>query len=203
MKRTLKAELTRERLVDSAASILREEGSHAVTFRKVAMRAEVSPSSPNYYFDSIAELLREAGFLNIALWAQRAENAAERAERLSPEECRESLVGLVLEACLPHDSEGLSNHYAQLLAAAESSEASDAYREGRLRLDAAVQRILTAAGSALSPGTVIALVDGAAVAAISEGRSVIETAAALLRRALTVREGFDCKGAAQRTAQSS
>lgn len=195
MRRSIKAEITRDRLVVAAAAILREEGPAAVTYRNVAKWAEASPSATNYYFDSIAELLHEAGARNIRLWAQRAERAAAKAEGLAVGQRREQRVGLILEACLPHDPTKLGNHYAQLLAAAQSTEVSDAYRSGRRRLDSAVERILDSCDCRMRAKTVIALVDGAAVAAISEGRSVLETASALLNEVMETRERLEKGGA--------
>ena len=71
-------------------------------------------------------------------------------------------------------------HYAQLIAAAESEAVTKAYQRGRQALDAAVQRILDRASVSMSPRLVYAIVDGAAVAAISEGYDVHDTAATLL-----------------------
>lgn len=49
---------------------------------------------------------------------------------------------------------------------------TEAYRKGREALDAAVNRILVRAGVNLTPSVVVALVDGGAVKAISEGYDV-------------------------------
>lgn len=63
----------------------------------------------------------------------------------------------------------------RLLAASESPSVTRAYREGRVRLDAAVGRIIKRAGLRdVTPRFVVALVDGAAVGAVSEGESAHE-----------------------------
>ena len=84
--KSLKAQITRTSLVLAAAALLREQGPKAVTYRKVAKWAGAASSSVGYYFDSVTQLLHEAGRYNIQLWAERAEKAASTAEGLEPEE---------------------------------------------------------------------------------------------------------------------
>ena len=178
--KSLKAQITRTSLVLAAAALLRERGPEAVTYRKVAEWAGAASSSVGYYFDSVTELLYEAGCYNIELWIARAEKVAQAADAFSPEECRERVVDLLLEACLPDDTVSMPAHYAQLIAA------SEAYRKGREALDAAVNRILVRAGVSLTPSLVVALVDGGAVKAISEGYDVREIARMLLDSAVAL-----------------
>ena len=71
--KSLKAQITRTSLVLAAAALLRERGPEAVTYRKVAEWAGAASSSVGYYFDSVTELLYEAGCYNIELWIARAE----------------------------------------------------------------------------------------------------------------------------------
>ena len=177
---TMKAQLTRSSLVIAAAAILRAEGPSAVTYRHVAEQAKAASSSVGYYFDSIDELLREAAEFNMRLWAQRAEKAASDAESLPVAEARERLVDLLLSACLPEDLVIPAAHYEQLMTAAQSDVVVDAYRRGRARLDAAINRIFAYVGLEANPRLVVAIVDGAAVAGISEGYPVRETARSLL-----------------------
>ena len=178
------AQITRTSLVLAAAALLRERGPEAVTYRKVAEWAGAASSSVGYYFDSVTELLYEAGCYNIELWIARAEKVAQAADAFSPEECRERVVDLLLEACLPDDTVSMPAHYAQLIASAEAPVVTEAYRKGREALDAAVNRILVRAGVNLTPSVVVALVDGGAVKAISEGYDVREIARMLLETAL-------------------
>ena len=177
---TMKAQLTRSSLVVSAAAILRSEGPSAVTYRHVAEQAKAASSSVGYYFDSIEDLLREAAEFNMRLWAQRAEKAATEAEALSQDDARESLVEYLLRACLPEDFVVAPAHYEQLIKAAQSSVVILAYRQGRDRLDAAINRILEHAGVVANPRLIVSVVDGAAVMGISEGYGVRETARSLL-----------------------
>ena len=174
--KSLKAQITRTSLVLAAAALLRERGPEAVTYRKVAEWAGAASSSVGYYFDSVTELLYEAGCYNIELWIARAEKVAQAADAFSPEECRERVVDLLLEACLPDDTVSMPAHYAQLIASAEAPVVTEAYRKGREALDRA--------GVNLTPTVVVALVDGGAVKAISEGYDVREIARMLLETAL-------------------
>ena len=184
--KSLKAQITRTSLVLAAAALLREQGPKAVTYRKVAIWAGAASSSVGYYFDSVTQLLHEAGRYNIQLWAERAEKAASAAEGMEPEECRKQVVALLISACLPDESVVPSAHYAQLIAAAESDVVTEAYQKGRVALDAAVERILSRAGIAMPARMVGVVVDGAAVAAISEGYNVHDFASSLLGDALEV-----------------
>lgn len=173
----------RQDIIDAAAALLREGGPVAVTHRAVASRAECSLSATTYYFSGIEELLAEAGGLNIAIWASRAERVASEVEAAPPAAGIEGTVTVLLRACLP-GSASLENHYLQLAAASQSPVVARAYREGRSRLDAALQRIVDVVGRKLDPALVLAIVDGAAVEALSEGRDIRETAHDLLHRAV-------------------
>ena len=179
--KSLKAQITRTSLVLAAAALLRERGPEAVTYRKVAEWAGAAS------FDSVTDLLYEAGCYNIELWIARAEKVAQVADGLEGEECRRRVVDLLLEACLPDDSVSMPAHYAQLIAASEAPVVTEAYRKGREALDAAVNRILVDAGVGLTPSVVVALVDGGAVKAISEGYEVREIVRTLLESAINGR----------------
>ncbi len=184
--KSLKAQITRTSLVLAAAALLRERGPKAVTYRKVAKWAGAASSSVGYYFDSVTQLLHEAGRYNIQLWAERAEKAASSAEAMDREECRDRVVELLIRACLPDEAVVPSAHYAQLIAAAESDVVTEAYQKGRVSLDAAIGRILSHAGIDMPARMVGTIVDGAAVASISEGYDVHEFATGLLRDAVSV-----------------
>lgn len=173
--KSLKAQITRSSLVIAAAALLRERGPEAVTYRKVAEWAGAASASVGYYFDSRADLLYEAGCYNIEMWIGRAEHAAKLAKNMDQEQCRRQMVNLIMKACLPDDPTSLSGHYAQLIAAKDAPEVTEAYRKGSSRLNAAVSTIVEQADVPISPELIGALVDGAAVRAISEGLDVRET----------------------------
>ena len=182
--KSLKAQITRTSLVLAAAALLSERGPEAVTYRKVAEWAGAASSSVGYYFDSVTDLLYEAGCYNIELWIARAENVAQTADAMDEAECRERVVSLLMDACLPDDTVTMSAHYAQLIASAEAPAVTEAYRKGREALDAAVDRILVRASVNLTPAVVVALVDGGAVKAISEGYEVRDIVRSLLEAAI-------------------
>lgn len=177
---TSKGQRRRQDIVDGAAAILREQGPQAVSHRSVAQRVGCSLSATTYYFSGLDELLSEAGRVNIARWASRAERTAEAAERDPPPDNLADTIALILRATLPTDEEMLG-HYLQLVAAGGSPPVRAAYRTGRDRLNAAVNRVLRRVGWPWSAEMVIAVVDGACVSALSEGRDVHETASGRLR----------------------
>ncbi|MDO5700524.1 MAG: TetR family transcriptional regulator [Bowdeniella nasicola] len=181
--RRARGELRRQKLVDAAAAIIREEGPVAVTHRAVAKRAGCSLSATTYYFTGLDELLAEAGQINIRLWARRAEHVATEVERQPVPTTLDGVITVLLRACLPA-SEALENHYLQLLQAASIAPVAHAYAAGRQRLDDAIGRVLRRVGIDIAPELVIAVVDGAAVSALSEGRGVRETAHDLLAEIL-------------------
>ncbi|WP_341359959.1 TetR/AcrR family transcriptional regulator [Georgenia sp. M64] len=173
----------RAEIAEAAAAILREEGPGGVSHRTVARRVGCSLSLTTYYYESLDELLGEAGRINIGLWASRAEAVAEEVEADPPPTDRETVTALVLRACLPEGDE-LLGHYLQLIAAARSAPVTRSYRTGRDRLNGALVRVLRQVRSECPPELVIAVVDGAAVSALSEGRDVRVTAAQLLQHVL-------------------
>lgn len=181
---SLRAEITQSTLITTAARLLREKGPEGVTYRSVGAAAGLSGSVTGYYFDSIAELLALAGEHNIVRWARRAEDAAAEAESLAPDECRQRVIELLMVACLPHDHSTLTSHYQQLLAAANSRDVTGAYRRGRERLDRAIAKILAGAGYDLPTFVVASVIDGAVVAALSEGRDPAESVTRALEQTL-------------------
>lgn len=176
---TPKGQRRRQAIIEGAAEILRVQGPAKVSHRAVAHRVGCSLSATTYYFSGLEELLEAAARFNIARWAARAEHAAEEAERAPALQATADQVELVLAATLPTDEE-LLGHYHQLTGAGTSPPVRRAYRTGRDRLNAAVSRVLARTDIRCSAAMVIAVVDGAAISALSEGRDVRRTASALL-----------------------
>ncbi|MFD1506472.1 TetR family transcriptional regulator [Georgenia yuyongxinii] len=189
----------RQEIIEAAAEIILAEGPGAVTHRGVAARARCSLSATTYYFSGIDELLEAAGAHLVGRWAEQAERvrddhrttadraavgARDRASDLDAAEARGArradVVGAVLAALLPPDGE-VRGHYQQLLMAGASPALARAYQAGRGRLDAAISDLLARAGSACPGPLAVAVVDGAVVSALSEGRDVRKTATDLLR----------------------
>lgn len=180
---TSKGQRRRQEIIEGAAAILREQGPGGVTHRAVAERVGCSLSATTYYFSGLEDLLASAGRLNISRWASRAERVAEDVEGRPAPPDLEAKIELVLAATVPTDEE-LWGHYHQLTAAGSAPPVSRAYHTGRDRLNAAVTRVLRRVGSSRSAALIIAVVDGAAVSALSEGRDVREYAADMLREVL-------------------
>ncbi|BAW92134.1 hypothetical protein CHIBA101_0261 [Actinomyces sp. Chiba101] len=177
---TAKGEARKQAIIDAAAAIIRESGPKEVTHRAVAERAGCSLSATTYYFDGLDDLLYQAGLLNISLWAARAERVADAVEALGKRPGLDERIEYLLRATLPERGPYLG-HYLQLISAGASAPVGSAYREGRQRLNAAISRIAERFSLRYSAEVIIAVVDGAAVTALSECRDVRETAAALVR----------------------
>lgn len=181
--KTPKGQDRRQQIVDAAAEMLRVGGPGVVSHRSVARQVGCSLSVMTYYFSGLEDLLEEAGRINIARWARRAEGVAESLELGERVSDRAAIVDHILAATLPVD-EILLGHYQQLVAAGASDPVSRAYRTGRDRLNAALSRVLDSCQVDCEPALVIGLVDGAAVSALSEGRDVRATATTLLEMML-------------------
>ncbi|TRW44455.1 TetR/AcrR family transcriptional regulator [Georgenia yuyongxinii] len=199
----------RQEIIEAAAEIIVAEGPGAVTHRGVAARAGCSLSATTYYFSGIDELLEAAGAHLVGRWAEQAERvrddhsttadsapvgardsagdldaAQARGARRDAAQARGArmadVVGAVLAALLPPDGE-VRGHYQQLLMAGASPALARAYQAGRGRLDAAISDLLAQVGSDCPGPLAVAVVDGAVVSALSEGRDVRKTATDLLR----------------------
>ena len=186
---TPRGEDRRQAIIDAAAAIIRESGPSAISHRSVAKRAGCSLSATTYYFDGLEDLLHQAGLVNIGMWASRAEQVADRVEAFKGVPNLSQRVRFILQATLPaHGS--YFGHYLQLISASQASPVKQAYRQGRQRLNVALRRVLRQLDSPLEPEMVIAIVDGAAVTALSEGRNVKSTAAGLLTDLIFLARGM-------------
>lgn len=186
---TPRGEDRRQAIIDAAAAIIRESGPSTVSHRNVAKRAGCSLSATTYYFDGLEDLLHQAGLVNIGLWASRAERVADRVEAFRGVPDLSQRVRFILQATLPAHG-GYFGHYLQLISASQAAPVKQAYRQGRQRLNAALRRVLRQLDSPLDPEMVIAVVDGAAVTALSEGWNVKSTAAGLLTDLISLAHGL-------------
>ncbi|QZN85983.1 TetR/AcrR family transcriptional regulator [Cellulomonas sp. C5510] len=180
--RTPKGDLRRGQLARAAAELVRAEGPVALSHRAVAARAGLPLAATTYYYRGLDDLAAAAGSALVADWVAHADGVLRRV-RSAP---APDPVAAVVEAVLPPgDDATVRAHYEQLLAAARVPALAAALGAGRARLDAVLEQLLDALGRGdVAPATVLALVDGAVVAAASEGRPVRETARALLADAL-------------------
>lgn len=188
---TRRGEERRQQIVEAAAALVRENGPAAVTHREVAKRAGCSLSATTYYFEGLEDLLHQAGQMNICRWAKRAENAASEVEAMPAPVSLEDAVRVTIAATLPTD-EAMSGHYLQLVRAGEYDSVASAYRTGRERLNEAISRVLKHVDVTLNAEMIIAVVDGAAVSALSEGRDVRETVEGLVREIFEMSRKQNC-----------
>jgi len=162
-------------VVRSAADLLLLGGPGAVSHRAVAARAGVPLAATTYYFDRLDDLVRQAAEL---LAREQAEHAERVAELTGPDD---DVVAAVVDAVLPNGGEvAVRAVYEHLVSAGRSPVVAGAYAESRARLDTAVGQLLRAAGCPVAPALAVAVVDGAVVAALSEGQPVRDHACALL-----------------------
>jgi len=170
--RRARGEQRRADLVAAAAALVRESGPDAVTHRAVAARAGASLSATTYYFADLDELLAAAGTALAAGWAAHARSTARAGG---------APAAVLVDAVLPPgDDAALRAHYEHLVVAGRLPSLAAAYRAGRAELDAAIGEL----GLPWSPQALVALVDGAAVAALSEGLPVREHVHAVVALAL-------------------
>ena len=166
----------RAALVEAAAAIVVADGPAALTHRALAARAGVPLGSTTYYFADLADLTSAAGALLMSRWSEHA-----RAVAASGAAGPEALIAAVLP---PGDDAAVLGHYEHLLGAARVPALAAAYRAGRAELDDAVGQVLAAGRLPLDPAVALALVDGAAVTALSEGRPLRDHARAVVAAAL-------------------
>jgi len=169
----------RDAIVRAAADLILHEGPAAVTHRAVAARADVPLAATTYYFTGLDDLIGAAGHVIVEGWAEHARGAAERGDHgrrahAAPE--------VLVDAVLPPGGEAeVRGFYEHLVGAGRYPALARAYAAGRHRLDAAVAQLLAARGLGhVPPELLVAVVDGAAVSALSEGRDVRALAVALV-----------------------
>ncbi|SED58521.1 TetR/AcrR family transcriptional regulator [Ruania alba] len=164
----------RDSVITAAADLLLERGPGTCTHREVAARAGCSLSATTYYFSSLEELLGAAGERIVRGWADHAERVA---AELDPRASRSQRISAAVAAVLP-EPERVRGHYEHLAGAGRSQQVAAAYAAGRPRVDAALTQIAGPLG--LDAALVVAVIDGAAITALSEGGDPAALAAQLL-----------------------
>lgn len=183
-RRQARGAARRDAIVRAAADLILHDGPGAVTHRAVAARAGVPLAATTYYFTGLDDLVAAAGQVVVDGWVQNARDAADRARRdgTAPHDLPAVLVDAVLPAV---DEDEVRGFYEHLVGAGRYPTLTRAYAQGRDRLDAAVAHVLSTLGQdRLSPGVLVAVVDGAAVSALSEGRDVRALAVRLVAELL-------------------
>jgi DNA-binding transcriptional regulator YbjK len=179
---TTKGARRRDDLARAAAALMLREGPGALTHRRVAHEAGASVSATTYYFGSLDELAAAAGDALAAAWADHARAALEGVPdgTLDPVAAARVLVDAVLP---PGDDDEVRSHYEHLLGAGRHLAVASAFAAGRAVVDEVVGELVARVGAPTSAPVTIALVDGAVVTALTEGRPVRATATALLTAA--------------------
>ncbi|GHS85615.1 TetR family transcriptional regulator [Actinomycetota bacterium] len=193
-----KGERRREQIVTAATELLRAGGPGAVSHRAVAARAGASLSATTYYFSGLDDLLTAAGARMVEEWVAHARAVHDvvlhdavlddavlhgSARPTDRDPCPGPLVlaDVLADAVLPPGTdEDVRAAYEHLLVAGRVPALTRALATGRHRLDAAVADLLATLDVALPAALVVAVVDGAVVSALSEGRPVRATARSLL-----------------------
>ncbi|MGW0227838.1 TetR/AcrR family transcriptional regulator [Actinopolymorpha singaporensis] len=157
-------------MVAAAADLLEDAGVDAVSHRAVARRAGVPLGSTTYYFASLDDLWAAAAGALAQRWVRRAARSAASVPEGSYSE-REAAHRLA-RAVLPAGRPAVLAQYEQLLAAARYPAVAAVLRGMRPAFLEVIDDLLARTGWAGRAGAdvVLALVDGAAVSALSEGR---------------------------------
>ncbi|PFG36497.1 TetR family transcriptional regulator [Flavimobilis soli] len=182
-RRRARGEARREALVAAAAAIIREEGPGALTHRALALRAGVPLAATTYYFSSLEEILEVGGAVLAESWATNIREVLDDTEAVAAATTGIRRAELITRALLPEgDDAVVRHHYEHLVGAGRTPALARSYASGRHRFDAAITEMLRALDVDEPPALVLAVVDGGAVAALSEGRPVRPYVAALLVR---------------------
>lgn len=175
---TSKGARRRDDLARAAAALVLREGPGALTHRRVAHEAGASVSATTYYFGSLDELAAAAGAALAEAWADHARAVLAAAPtNLSGDRAAATLVDAVLP---PGDDAQVRNQYEHLLSAGRRAALATAFAAGRAVVDEVLESLVARVGAPTTAPVTIALVDGAVVTALTEGRPVRATAVALL-----------------------
>jgi DNA-binding transcriptional regulator YbjK len=160
----------RDAIVRAAAELILEDGPSAVTHRTVAARADVPLAATTYYFSGLDELVETAGRLLVERWTAHTREVVEREDVPTTAGGKAERI---VDAIGPSgDDAAVRGFYEHLVAAGRSAALGRAYARTRNGLDDAVAELLAKLGLDVSPQLLVAVVDGAALTALSEGSSV-------------------------------
>jgi TetR/AcrR family transcriptional regulator, regulator of biofilm formation and stress response len=187
---TAKGVRRRAELARAAADLVREEGPAALSHRAVAARAGLSLSATTYYYAGLDDLAAAAGAALVDAWVAHADAVLARVRTAAGDGAAvEDPAAVVVDAVLPPgDDAAVRAHYEQLLAAGRVPALAAALGAGRARLDAVLAALLAELRLPVPAAVALGVVDGAVVAATSEGRPVRDAARDLLLAVLGARE---------------
>jgi len=212
LRRQPRGAARRDAIVEAAAALVVEAGPSTLTHRTIAQRADVPLAATTYYFASLDDLVGAAGSRLAERWAVHADAVlaavtAEVTADLTAEVTAGATAGVaevlgrpgsvaavlslerrcavLVDAVLPAGGPlAVRGHYEHLVSAGRDDTLAGAYAAGRAGLDEAVTQIVDLLDIPVGPEIVVAVVDGAAVSALSEGGDVRVHAELLLRRML-------------------
>lgn len=178
-----RGEARRSALVAAAIAVVDEHGPAGFSARAVATRAQLPLGAISYYFPVLDDLLGEALAAVVGGWLEHARSVA----AVSKGRGITSAATVITAAVLPADTpDAVRNRYDHLLAAGRNPVAAAAMAALRPQLAELILGILGTARvrSRLTPDTLLALVDGAALGAIAEGADPVDRVRVTLRQAL-------------------
>jgi DNA-binding transcriptional regulator YbjK len=172
----------RDTIVSAAAELILRDGPSSVTHRSVAAQADVPLAATTYYFSGLDDLLAAAGQRIVRDWADRAQAIGHAVADAVADGGVDALSTrsralLLVDAVLPPGDHGeLLGFYEHVVSAGRSPVLATAFAQGRGELDVVVDELLAQLGVRFSAVLLIAVVDGAAVTALCEGRNVRDLA---------------------------
>lgn len=180
----------RAALVDAAVELVLAEGPAALTHRALAARAQLPLASTTYHFATLDDILAAVGTRLAERWVAAVHGTLGDADALARATTPAARAATICQALLPPgDDAAVRAHYEHLVGAGRTA-LGRAYADARRNLDEAIARLLDGLGLAAGgpqAALVLAVVDGAAVAALSEARPVHVTVEARLRDLLEPR----------------
>ena len=182
-RRRARGEARREALVAAAAALIRDQGAAALTHRTLAARAGVPLASTTYYFSSLEDILEAGGAVLAESWATSIRRVLDDTDAVVAATTGLRRAELIARALLPEGDDAVIRHHSEhLVGAGRTPALARSYASGRHRFDEAIGDLLQALRVDQPPALVLAIVDGGAVTALSEGRPVRPYTAALLVR---------------------
>ena len=171
----------RDELARAAAALTLRDGPGALTHRRVAAEAGASLSATTYYFASLDDLAAAAGHALADEWAAHARAVLAAAPAVTVRQDPAGAARVLVDAVLPAgDDAAVRSHYEHLLGAGRQPALATAFASGRGVVDAVLDELVGRVGAPTSAAVTTAVVDGAVVTALTEGRPVRATACSLL-----------------------
>lgn len=170
--RQLRAEQRRDALVAAAVEVVDRQGPAGFSARAVAAAGGLPLAAVSYYFPRLEDLLSAAVEVVLRGWIDHGHTVAEDAAASGHRGIDAAATAITRALLPPGPPSAIAHRYQHLLAGAANPESAAALAGLRGTLEALVAGILaaTAVDSRLSSDAIVALVDGAAVGAIAEGR---------------------------------